>query len=185
LVIPQTFAAQQKMATKKMQEIIFEGIFKPPVIGNDHIPIKITGSGACEVTLDGLKIQGYRQKNRVKSSILFISFFGLFFGLALIQGVLKIEIPKVLWGLPFSVFIIPFISGSGNDHQGESIQLLIPWDKVSHAKFYKGLMCVGILIKKFRHQNEPYQGELFFAPSDATHGVESFLIALRAQGVKC
>jgi hypothetical protein len=170
-----------------MLKTIFEGVFKPPIIGEEHVPIKITGSGQCEATSDGLRIQGFRQKSKVNSSQLFILFFSLLFGMGLVKGLLqqfaKIEISNYLIiGIPLLACVYPFMQGAGDDHQGELIQLMIPWDRISGVKLDKKLMCVVIPVKKFRYQNERYQGALFFEPSD---GAESFLVALRVQGIKC
>jgi hypothetical protein len=165
----------------------FEGTFKPPIIGSTRIPINISGSGQCEVTSDGLKIKGFRRNSKINSSQLFILFFIVFFGLIITKVILKIyakiEISDqlIVAILLFSCFY-PFILGSGTDHQGELIQLLIPWEYISGARLDKQSMCVVILVKKFQHQNEIYKGELFFHPSD---GTESFLIVLRAKLVKC
>jgi hypothetical protein len=169
-----------------MLKTVFEGIFKPPVIGSTHTPIKISGSGQCEVALDGLKIKGFRQKTKVNSSQLIILFLSLSFGLAILKEILKIyakiEIPDHwIVVIPSLACIYPFISGGGSDHQGELIQLLIPWEHIAGARLDKQSMCVVILVKNFRHQNERYKGDLFFYPSD---GAEPFLTALHAQGVR-
>ena len=165
---------------------IFEWTFKPPVIGSQHIPIKITGSGRCELRSDGLQIQGFRQTPKISSSQVFILFFSLFFGLVFIkvslQAYAKITIPdQWIAIITFMVGISPFILGLGTDHQGEFIQLLIPWKNISKAKLDKKSICVLILVEKFRYQGECYQGALYFEPSN---GVDTLLMALHAQRVK-
>ncbi len=156
---------------------IFQGTFKPPVIGRQQVPIKITGSGYCDVTSDGLGIQGFKQTSKVNSSQLFILFFILFFGLAGLRAIWP-EMPNWLMIIPFSVAIFPFTQSQGTDHQSEPIELFIPWQYISDAKLDKDSMAVMICVKKFRHQNERYKGALFFDPLD---GADSLLKALQDQ----
>lgn len=158
---------------------VFAGTF-PPVIGTDEIPIKITGSGKCEFTSDGLNIRGFKHTPQVSSSLLFILLFVAIFGAMLLKAVWP-EIPNWLTLSPFGIFIFPYLQGQGSDHQGESIELLIPWAYVIGAKLDKISPAVIIRIKKYRYKNERYKGALYFHPA---HGSEEFLKAFQNYGGK-
>jgi hypothetical protein len=54
---------------------VFDGIFKPPTISIQVNPVKIAGSGCCEVTPDGLRIQGFKQKPQLGSAQLRLLLF--------------------------------------------------------------------------------------------------------------
>lgn len=160
---------------------VFEGTFQPPVIGTDEIPIKINGLGKCELTAHGLHIQGYKHPPKVSSSLLFILFFAAFFEIILLRVVWP-DIPKWLNLLPASVIIAPYLRGQGNDHQGEPIELLIPWVYVNRVKVEKVSSAVMIRIKQYRYKNERYKGALYFHPAQ---GSESFLRALQEHYIHC
>lgn len=162
---------------------IFEGIFKPPIIGSKEAPVKIAGPGQCKATSSGLNIQGFKHKPKVNSVQLLALFFGLFFGIAIIKVVLLPAMPDQLaFTIPFFVGIYPFIQGQGTDYQeGEVLELLIPWENILYARVEKDSSIVIIRVKKIRHQGDRYQGALFFAPAD---GATALLAALENCGVK-
>ena len=158
---------------------IFEGTFNPPIIGSREAPIKIAGSGFCDVTFDGLRIQGFKQTPIINSSQFVILFLIVLFGVAIIKALwsaMPAWLVNTLITAPFTMAIPHFLKGQGTDHQGESIELLIPWDKISSARLDKVSGDLIIHIKKFRHQDERYEGALFFNPSD---GSDSLLNALQ------
>jgi hypothetical protein len=166
---------------------VFAGTFSPPVIGASQVPIKIAGSGYCELIPEGLKIQGFKQKSKFSSGQVILFCVSILFGIYIIvQGLLKIQIPQWLQGSLISaiiaMFLYPFMTGQGNDHQGESIELLIPWENIPRASLEGGLGLVVIHIKKFRHQQDRYQGGLYFIPSDEP---SNLLNALKSHKVKC
>ncbi|WP_299415280.1 hypothetical protein [Acaryochloris sp. IP29b_bin.148] len=160
---------------------VFEGSFKPPVIGADEVPIKITGLGKCELTSDGLNIQGFKHTPKVSSSLLFILFFVAFFGIILLRVVWP-GIPTWLNVLPLGVVVAPYLRGQGSDHQDEPIELWVPWEYVAGAKLEKISPAVIIRIKKYRYKNECYKGALYFHPVNES---DEFLKALQEHGVQC
>jgi hypothetical protein len=162
---------------------LLKGIFKPLLIGSQEAPIKIAGSGQCEVTSNGLKIIGFKQLSKENSFQLLALFFGLFFGLAIIKAAFWRTMPNGLMSIPFAVAIYPFIQGQGNDYrQGDAIELLVSWENITYARLYRVWNAAIIRVKKFRHQGDRYQGVLFF---DLTDGAAAMLDTLNSWGVKC
>jgi hypothetical protein len=169
---------------------IFEGTFKAPVMGLHEVPIKITGLGRCELTSDGLMIQGFKQMSNINSFQLGILFFAILFAICGIQA-LWTTMPSWLkngsFMIPFLMTFIQFTKGQGTDHQGESIELFIPWEYILGVKLEKGLgqdldSIIIILVKKFRYHNDRYEGGLFFYPSN---GIDPLLDALQDRGFQC
>ncbi|MEO1295561.1 MAG: hypothetical protein AAFW75_07125 [Cyanobacteria bacterium J06636_16] len=158
----------------------FEGTFKPPVVGSYAAPIKITGPGHCDVTSDGLVIKGFQQRSAIDSTLFLVLFLILFFGLVilstLIGTLMDIAVPIWLISIPISGFVFAFTRGQGTDHEGENIELFIPWECIAHAALDTSSGAVNIRVRKFRHQDQAYKGILFFHPSA---GSDALLNALQ------
>ncbi|NEQ97573.1 MAG: spore germination protein [Cyanothece sp. SIO2G6] len=157
--------------------MIFEGTFKPPVMGTYESPVKITGLGSCEVTVDGLKVKGFKQTglNSVHVAIIFfVIFFAIFIlgTIAVSAGILS-SIESVVLRISMAAIGV-FLIGSGKDHQGDSIELLIPWNSVSNFRLDRSGAVV-IRLQRFRHQGERYEGGLFFHPSDGAASIVEML----------
>ncbi|MGF1521755.1 MAG: hypothetical protein ACFBSF_05480 [Leptolyngbyaceae cyanobacterium] len=159
---------------------VFEGTFKPPVVGSYAAPIKITGSGYCDITPDGLIVKGFHQRSAINSTLFLVLFLVLFFGLVilstLIGTLMDISVPIWLVSIPIGGFIVAFTRGQGTDHEGEAVELLIPWNYVAHAALDTSSGAVNIRVRKFRHQDQIYKGILFFHPSA---GSDALLDALQ------
>lgn len=154
---------------------IFKGTFCQP--GYSLVtPIKITGSGYCNVKNDGLLIRGFKQAPKLSVALFYFPF------LAFVQFKLWPAMPQYLFISLFCGGLWLLMKGSGTDHKGEVIALLISWKHISSASLDKASDSVLIHVKKFPYQNQRFNGGLFFKPSD---GSDSLLSALKDQNVKC
>ncbi|NJM46086.1 MAG: hypothetical protein HC860_07815 [Alkalinema sp. RU_4_3] len=123
---------------------VFDGMFKPPTISIQANPVKIAGSGCCEVTPDGLRIQGFKQTAQLGSTQLAIAFLVVFFIGHFIGGMIGWGMKAAGVGLLYSAS-----KGQGTDHKGEKIDLLIPWENVAKASFNKASDVVTIQVANF------------------------------------
>lgn len=157
---------------------IFKGTFIPP--GYSLVtPIKITGSGYCDVKDNGLFIRGFKQAPKVSAALLMTLYF-------LFLLFVKVKLwPAMSQSLFISLFcggLLLLIKGNGTDYKGEVIALLIPWKHILSASLDKASGSVLIHVKKFQFQNQRFDGRLFFNPSDESNNL---LDSLQNQNVKC
>jgi hypothetical protein len=137
---------------------IFVGIFKPPTLGIQVSPVRISGPGCCEVMPDGLRVQGFKQTSKLNHALLAIFFLAIFYISNFTGGMLGWGIKAVGIGLFYLAN-----KGQGTDHKSEKIDLLIPWQNIENANFNKRSDTVNIQIRNLRCQKKYYKkGGLFF-----------------------
>jgi hypothetical protein len=140
---------------------VFEGMFKPPTISIQVTPVKVAGLGRCEVMSNGLRIQGFKQTPKMSSAQLAIAFLVILFIGNLIGNFIG-------WGMKIAGFGLLYSAskGKGEDHKGETIDLLIPWENIAKASVNKASSIVTIQVMNLRIQEDYYKkGELFFHSS--------------------
>jgi hypothetical protein len=174
---PTSLEQIQEMMSRKSHVQVFEGMFKPPVISVQTTPIKVAGVGYCETQPEGLKVKGFKQTPQLSSVQLAIAFLALFYMGSLIGGL-------VGWAIKAGGVVLLYSAskGQGTDHKNECLELIIPWDNVSSARFDKTLEAVIINVKNFQHQKKSYKGALFFHPSTKP---SNLLDALQSHNVNC
>lgn len=145
----------------------YEGMYTPPVMGNNDVPIKVTGKGICEPTVEGIRIEGFEQKNILNSTML-VGLFFLLFGLLVFFGTsVWPDMPDYIMLLPFTIAIVPFLRSSGDDKKGEAVSLLVPWSRVKKVFWDEQSGCIIVRIKKHKESNKSYKGAFYFRPDDA------------------
>jgi hypothetical protein len=146
---------------------VFEGTFKPPTIGIQVTPVKVAGTGYCELSPDALKVQGFKQVSQLSRGqvgLLFVVF--LLASKFLVGGLLR----AVLIGSAIAL-LYTSSQGKGTDHTNEVLNLDIPWQNVISAKLDKASGAIVIRVKNLKCGKEFYKkGALFFQPN-ANSGV--------------
>jgi hypothetical protein len=155
------------------QPMLFAGRFNPPERGITEVPIKLIGDGYCEVTANGLHIQGFKQNTRGRnfSNCLAVLCIVLF----------RINLLMCLFVTIVYIAYWYFICSRQSETTGEVVELLIPWGNVPYVRANAKSDDLVIQVKKFRHQKTRYAGGLFFSPADDK---QTLLEALQSHGVR-
>jgi hypothetical protein len=151
----------------------FAGRFNPPETGITEVPIKVSGDGYCEVTADGLHIQGFKQNTRGRNLSNFLAVFCFV--------LLRVNLLLFFLGVALYAFYWCFVCNRQSETTGEVVELLIPWGNIPYVRANAKSNNLVIQVKKFRHQKTRYAGGLFFSPAGDK---QVLLEALQGYGVR-
>jgi hypothetical protein len=146
---------------------VFEGTFKPPTFGIKVTPVKVAGTGYCELSPDAFRVQGFKQASQFSGGLVALAFVVLLLASRFLGGGL---LRALLIGSAISL-LYTSSQGKGTDHTNEVMNLDIPWQNVISAKLDKASEVIVIRVKNLQCGKEFYKkGNLFFRPS-ANSGV--------------
>jgi hypothetical protein len=165
----QSLSKLHQEAIMQIEEMIqvFEGTFKPPTLGLQVTPVKVAGTGYCELSPNGFRVQGFKQASQFSSGQVLLLFVVLLLASKfLVGGLLR----AVVLGSAFAL-IYHSSQGKGTDHTNEVISLDIPWQNVISAKLDQASGVLVIHVKALQCGKEfCRKGALFFQPN-ANSGV--------------
>lgn len=172
----------------------FRGLFKPPGIGNYHMPIGIAGRGTLEVTPEALVARGYKQGDR--SGLMVLMFFAFFAAGIAIMVLASIFDLLDDYGLVEAAAFAVMGAGAAafarlglkrrKENDREPTELRIPWEKIRRIESgarHEGEAELGleihqevrILVAKHRPR-----GVIHFYPDDGPEVLIDALNAARA-----
>lgn len=153
----------------QIEEIIqvFEGTFKPPAFGIKVTPVKVAGTGYCELSSAAFRVQGFKQVSQLSGGKVALVFVVLLLASKFLAGGL---LRALMIGSAISLLYTSF-QRKGTDHTNEVMNLDIPWQNVISAKLDKTSGAIIIRVKNLQFGKEFYKkGDLFFQPN-ANSGV--------------
>lgn len=142
----------------------FQGSFSPPMFSPSSELVKIIGSGCCELTDRDIRIQGFQD---IRFTIVdwCVQLFYL-----LIITLIAIALGGLIGPISIGLIIHIYIRNRRSKESGglgKSIDLIIPWEKVSYVRQDKKTNAIVFCIKKIKSRYGRYQGEFFFVTEDA------------------
>lgn len=115
----------------------FDGEFKPPMMGNVHMPLPVAGPGRVVVQPDGLVVEGFSTFR--KSCLMVLLFFAGFVGLIAVGVLFDLGewAREVVVYAGLAGFAAVALKGRGNSYrEDDPVHLEIPWEhirKVEHS----------------------------------------------------